>query len=403
MNFALLLPAGLAALAALLFPLAIHLARRSERRPTDFAALRWLQAQARPRRNLRFDEWLLLALRLLLVAALALLLAKPVLFDAADATPWIVAAPGVDRDVLAETEPGTGSEAERRWLAPGFPEVAEPPPNAPVAVGSLLRELDATLPAAAPLTVLVPEVLDGADAERPVLSRDVDWRIVPGSAAPSAKPASGPAEMPTLHVRHADDRSAAVRYLRAAVAAWRVPESEDDPAPAGDATVTGIDIGDPASPVPQDAKALVWLVPGPLPAAIRDWIEGGGTALIDAQAEVPEMDADAIVRWRNHDGAPLVRGVRFGRGQALQWTQAMTPAAMPALLEADFPAQLRTLFSPPALAPARVAAEAYAPRTGARPWPEPPRDLSPWLALLVACLFLVERLLAANPRRKAAA
>ena len=40
MNLALLLPAGLAALAALLLPLLIHLARRSEQRPTVFAALR---------------------------------------------------------------------------------------------------------------------------------------------------------------------------------------------------------------------------------------------------------------------------------------------------------------------------------------------------------------------------
>ncbi|TQT81878.1 hypothetical protein DB758_11845, partial [Xanthomonas perforans] len=49
MNLLLLFPTGLAALAALLLPLLIHLARRSEHRPTDFAALRWLRALPRPR------------------------------------------------------------------------------------------------------------------------------------------------------------------------------------------------------------------------------------------------------------------------------------------------------------------------------------------------------------------
>ena len=49
MNLALLLPAGLAALAALLLPLLLHLARRHEQTPTDFAALRWLRQKPKPR------------------------------------------------------------------------------------------------------------------------------------------------------------------------------------------------------------------------------------------------------------------------------------------------------------------------------------------------------------------
>ena len=44
MNLVFLLPAAFAALAALFIPLLIHLARRSEQRPTDFAALRWLRS-----------------------------------------------------------------------------------------------------------------------------------------------------------------------------------------------------------------------------------------------------------------------------------------------------------------------------------------------------------------------
>ena len=64
MNLALLLPAGLAALAAVLLPLLIHLARRSEQRPTVFAALQWLRRKPKPRHRIRFDEWPLLLVRL---------------------------------------------------------------------------------------------------------------------------------------------------------------------------------------------------------------------------------------------------------------------------------------------------------------------------------------------------
>ncbi|MFT4198344.1 MAG: BatA domain-containing protein, partial [Pseudoxanthomonas sp.] len=51
MSLTLLLPAALAALAALALPLLIHLARRSQPHSTPFAALRWLRAAPRPRRR----------------------------------------------------------------------------------------------------------------------------------------------------------------------------------------------------------------------------------------------------------------------------------------------------------------------------------------------------------------
>ena len=78
MNLLLLFPLGLAALAAWALPLLLHLVRREQQTPTDFAALRWLAIRAKPRTRLRFDERLLLIVRLVLIAALALLLARPV-------------------------------------------------------------------------------------------------------------------------------------------------------------------------------------------------------------------------------------------------------------------------------------------------------------------------------------
>ncbi len=56
MAMGLLFPAALAALVALIVPLVIHIARRSEQQPTDFAALRWLNPRPKRRRRLRIDE-----------------------------------------------------------------------------------------------------------------------------------------------------------------------------------------------------------------------------------------------------------------------------------------------------------------------------------------------------------
>ncbi|QCW26503.1 hypothetical protein FE772_13350 [Lysobacter enzymogenes] len=144
MSAALLLPLALAALAALALPLLIHLARRSEQRPTVFAALRWLRERPRPRSRIRLDEWPLLLLRLLLLTVLALLLARPVLYGAQPREAWLAVMPGID-----PARAGEGLEnarLQRRWLAPGFPDVREPAPAPMANAASLLRELDATLP-----------------------------------------------------------------------------------------------------------------------------------------------------------------------------------------------------------------------------------------------------------------
>ncbi|HRQ35608.1 MAG TPA: BatA domain-containing protein, partial [Chiayiivirga sp.] len=82
MSLALLLPGALAALTALALPVLIHLARRDVHRRIDFAALRWLAPEARPRRRLRLEERALLAARLVLLALIALWLAQPALSGA---------------------------------------------------------------------------------------------------------------------------------------------------------------------------------------------------------------------------------------------------------------------------------------------------------------------------------
>jgi hypothetical protein len=376
----LLAPLGLAALAALVVPLLVHLRRRTEDVPVDFAALRWLDPHPRPRRRLRFDEWLLLVLRLLLVALLAVLLARPAVLGWDDEAPRVLAVPGIDP---AAARAAAGPEAELRWIAPGFPLVGEGAPSPPAGVSSLIRQFDAELPQGAPLTILVPPVLAGVDAAPLRLTRTATWRIVDGGET-AAKPAAPPS--PALAVRHAQGQAAALRYFRAAAAAWSdAPRFEAGPAGA----------------LPPRKSVLVWLVPGPVPASVSDWVSAGGTALLANSAEIA-MPAVSEALWRDDTGAVLVEGGALGEGRLMRFTRPLVPAVMPALVDAAFPARLRELVSPPAPPPARVRAEAFAPAAGTAPFALPPRDMSGWLAVLIAFVFLAERVLATRRRRPAA-
>src|SRR5690606_8911581 len=98
--------------------------------------------------------------------------------------------------------------------------------------------------------------LDGADAQRPLLGRKVDWRVVaqaPGEATAkmdSARPLTSPpnTSAPRLVVRHAPE-AVGVRYLRAANTAWRTgPKAARDDVPT--------DIAGLAQPLPRDACCL---------------------------------------------------------------------------------------------------------------------------------------------------
>lgn len=403
MTLSLMLPLGLAALASLLLPLLVHLARRSEQRVVVFAALRWLQAKPQPRRKHRFDEIPLLLLRLLLLAVLALLLAEPVLFGRPDRTPRVLVAPGIDA-ISVRTDSGL-TEARWQQLARGFPRIDEgdsnvrslPPAEHP-SLSSLLREFDSILPAGTPLTVFVPAVIVGADAERPILSRSVDWRIV-ADTPPSATTPDAPPAIPTLMVRHVPEHQQGVGYLRAAGAAWLVERGDsqpDGPDPAAPVTVA------PGStPLDPDQRRLAWLVPGPLPDAVRQWVAAGGDALLATDTDAPELEGATVI-WRDASG-PLARGTRLGRGRLMRLERELTPAAMPILLEPDFPRHLSQLFAAAPPAPTYVDANSHAPRVGAPPYPDAPRPLAPLLAGLVALLFLFERWMANGPRRRSAA
>ncbi len=359
MTPALLLPAALAALAALVIPLVIHLARKTEQRPTEFAALRWLRERPRPRHRPRLDEWPLLIARLLLLALLAVWLARPAVFGAADTSPVVAVAPGADAEPVSQ-------DARGIWLAPGFPDLAAPPPrSAPIA--SLVRQLDAELPPGVPLRIVVPAVLHGVDAERPRLSRAVTWQVAPG-AMPAPPP---PRSAPTFAVRGGS------RYIAAAATA-----------------IGGRDIGPTTLPIRPDTRALAWIAPGPLPPVVRAVLDGDGTVLV---GNATAIEGAATPVHRDALGA-LVEQVATPRGRLLRFTRPLVPERVPDLLDPAVPRRLAALFAAGATPPARVMARDYRPIAGAAAFPQPATDLRPWLAVIIAALFLVERLLATRRR-----
>lgn len=374
----LLAPVALAALVALAIPLLIHLARRTEQRRTDFAALRWLRAKPRPRQRPRFEEWPLLIVRLLLLAMLALWLARPVTPAAADLRPRVYVVPGL---AATTATPWLGQPAGGHWLAPGFPPLDSPAPTGTVPVASLVRQLDSELPPGVAVRILVPAMIEGADAQTPRLSRKVDWRVVPGRmAAPRFTPVA-----PTILAIRAAPVRRDTRYLAAVASAWTTDGTPPDIAPL-------------TAPLPGTATTLAWLNGGTMPAALVAWVRRGGTAIIPADmAAPPSPDAIAARDALDH---VFLRVVPLGEGRIFRITVPLAPTTLPALVEPDFPDRLLAAIRPVA-APARADAAQLTPETGAAPTfrAAPLREWRDILALVVAALFLLERWLATRRRR----
>ncbi len=389
MSLGLLLPAGLLALAAMLVPIVLHLVRQSEQKRVEFAALRWLTVRAQPRRRPRLDEWLLLLLRLLLLALVALWLAQPVWLGPQDARPWLLVHPAI---AGSRAPPSSNPDEQRRWLAPGFPSLDQPAPTSTASIGSLLRELDASLPANAAVRALVPAQFDATDAERPALQRKVQWTAVPGITAFAKMDPQATIRM-VLHVDAA--HRGALPYLRAASTAWatRSPSTRQ-PGPIRE-------MADDEAPRASDTHVL-WLAAAPLPASITAWVRSGGVALLAHDSATDTADwRMASTAWRGSDGAPLAQRVHDGKGAWIRLLVPLDPQSLPALLEPGFPRALQTLLATVPPTPTRATAQAYAPvrwKAAAAP-PQAPSPLGPWLAGLIALLFGLERWLAASPRR----
>ncbi len=389
MNIGLLLPSALLALLALAVPLLLHLVRQTEQKRIEFAALRWLVARAQPRRRPRFNEWLLLALRLLLLALIALWLAQPVLSGHPDLRPWVVVDPGID---AARLPPAASAGERRHWLAAGFPSIDQPAPPRSASIASLLRELDARLPASVAITAYVPEQFDATDAQRPRLSRAIRWKPVPGTT--SFDPVARPKSLRIAVFADAEHQPA-LPYLRAAVIAW----SSDSKATAPTDTLHEIQTGDALR---ADDTHLLWLAIGPVPAPQQQWVRDGGVVLLAQDSAATTLDLqDAQVAWRAADGTPLALRLHDGKGGWIRMLVPFTPQSLPALLESRFPRALQELLASAPPVATRSWADSYVPVVDPRltPVPQSPRPLGGLLALLIALLFGIERWLAMSARR----
>lgn len=376
MNFTWLLPSALAALAAIALPLLIHLSRRSEHKPTDFAALRWLSAHRRPQRKWLLQERVLLAIRILLLIALAVFLAQAVRIKQAKPVHWVVVIPGA-KPAGVNNLPA-GKNVEWHWLSPGYPLFEQPLPSSTIALSSLLRELDSQLPKTAELTILAPEKLAGLDGERMRISRKVNWLITPGEMKlpDSAKPVKSVKFSIRYDAAHAKN----VMYFQAAQRSW---QSDKNKSIAADATLL-------SDVPPSKDTVLVWLASGKLPPSIVQWLQQGGTLIAAKELTLPAFN-EAFPVWRDAQGAVILRESKMARGRILQWQVPLSPSAMPLLLSTEFPDHLFSILRPKSESINSGFALQQTPEKSAMLWPERPEPLWPWLLWAIVFLFIVER------------
>jgi hypothetical protein len=343
-----------------------------------------LREQPHPREDRAWHERVLLLLRLLLLAILALLLAWPVWRGGArpaSPAPAVIVAPGIDAAVARAAI--DAPLADWHWLDGRAP------------LTSRLRELDAALAPGTAVTVLVPEDLGGLDAERLRLAHSVTWRPLPGRSPEQpaagqgqAAPASASPAPPllTIAVRY-DAGSAAgpteIGVLRAVAAAWvaaGVPAS--------------VEFAAHDAPLPPLSTWLVWLGGGDLPPAVDAWIRAGGRALASRQP-----DGGAPAALSDAAGRPVLRERRLGAGTLLSLEGPLLPDAVPALRSARFPQELYALMTEPGEPPDRAPANSVVPLVRAQSADVGRvRELAPQFALAAALLFLIERSYATRRR-----
>jgi hypothetical protein len=138
---------------------------------------------------------------------------------------------------------------------------------------------------------------------------------------------------------------------------------------------------------------LLWASSEPLPAAWQAWLEHGGRVLHLASAD----DTDAATLWRSSAGTEL-RTRRVAAGELRSLDCALQPACLPELFDAQFPQTVIDWLSrrpdPPHLAD---TAQMRPSEDGPPPVP-PGEPLAPWLGLLAATLFAMERWLSSAGR-----
>lgn len=158
-----LAPGALWALLALAVPVALHLRRRRVGRTIPVGSIRHLEPlPTAERRGLRLRDRRLLLLRALIVALVAMLLARPVLDRSApDTTPLAVVDSSAPRPLIDSLR-GVGTVSIERLDDPW----------------RRIQEVDDSLPTGVPLIIAASASSPLYTGPRPTVSRQVEWVIV---------------------------------------------------------------------------------------------------------------------------------------------------------------------------------------------------------------------------------
>lgn len=356
MSFGLAAPLWLLGLLGLVAPLVLHLLARGRGRRVRVGSVRLLtDSPPRRLRRLQLQRPLLLALRCLLLALVALALAGPRLRREAAATTkprsWVLVEPGIDARAVDAARRAIAGGAEVHLLATGVPleaatsNAAALPDVATVPGGSwsLLREAAATAPAGTNFCVVTSGRLASLRGERPALANTVEWldvpdarpnrwvaRLLAGGAGPAQlvgdsdrartiferEPAStASARSLRVGVLAGADRQADARYVRAALGAAaeaagvRVEISPAKPtamsAAATAPTAAGEAVRSARVATTPPVALTFWLAdaapPAPLLAALRE----GGVLITDSGA--PEESCEGTFTAVESSGPTLPR------------------------------------------------------------------------------------------------
>lgn len=291
----LLYPIGLLALTALLVPIVIHLWRIKQGKTFKVGSISLMgESAASNARSFVISDWLLLLLRCLLLAILALLLAQPFLKGKplAKQGGWIL----VEQQNLKATYQNhrktidslLNKGFEFRQLGLGFKSLslkdtanATTDSLAPLSYTSLLKQANHQLPNQYPVWIFAPKTALGFEEELPKLHLQVHWQTPPLDTLPSyhksilnlnlkaqangstviyqrEKDSSAPAMQVLIHSSNALDG----KYVKAAVNA------------------IGEYLGQPISIYSQSSKqsldAIFWLADTDVPNDLRKNLKANG-------------------------------------------------------------------------------------------------------------------------------
>ena len=137
-------PMFLIGFVALAVPIIIHLWSKNTRSSLAFGSVRFLkETETRTMRSIMPSQWLLLFLRLLLLAILVLILAAPMIKSGDGAivnTRYLIDPEYAKHPLIAQLRDTLSENDEMLWLADGFPEFSEKVPVNSVSYWTLLGQ-----------------------------------------------------------------------------------------------------------------------------------------------------------------------------------------------------------------------------------------------------------------------